>query len=275
MTSKPQTFRAFEQSGWEDPAVCTHYHERFSEVTRQSVDALLKAAGALAGSRLLDVATGAGYVAGAAAAFGAHAVGIDFSAEQIQLAQRHYPGVAFHLAEADHLPFDDAQFDCVVSAFGMPHFPDPARALAEAFRVLKPNGRVGFTVWDAPERAIGFGAVYTAIRAHGSLDVGLPAGPNFFLFSDPGECERALVGAGFASPTVTTVAQLWSLDRADDAFDTILHGTVRASATLRAQTPAARDAIRLALHEIIAGFRTGDRYVVPMPAVLASAIKPG
>lgn len=274
MSGDPQTFRAFEHAGWEDPQVCSRYHERFSQVTRQSVDALLDAAGARAGSRVLDVATGAGYVAGAAATRGADATGVDYSEQQIALARRLYPGVTFQLAAADALPFDDDQFDCVVSAFGMPHFPDPARALAEAFRVLKPSGRVAFTVWDAPERAIGFGVVYTAIRAHGSLDVGLPAGPSFFLFSDAAECKRALSAAQFSSPAVAAVPQTWWMDSPDEAFDTIRQGTVRASATLRAQTPAARNAIRYAMREVIAQFRSGDRYAVPMPAVLACAIKP-
>lgn len=274
MSLELQAFHAFEHTGWTDPQVCSHYHERFSQVTRQSVEALLDSARVAAGSRVLDVATGAGYVAGAAAARGADATGVDFSEQQVALARGLYPGVTFHVGSADALPFADGQFDCVVCAFGMPHFPDPAKALAEASRVLKPSGRVAFTVWDAPERAIGFGAVYAAIRAYGSLDIGLPTGPSFFLFSDSAECTRALTGARFASPSVATVPQVWSLDSPDEAFDTIVHGTVRASATLRAQTPSARDAIRRALREAISQMRSGDRYVVPMPAVLDSAIKP-
>src|SRR5689334_17728184 len=111
MNEKPQTFRAFEQSGWQDPQLCAQYHAQLSEVTRQSIDALLHAAGTRAGSRLLDVATGAGYVAGAAAARGANATGLDFSAQQIELARRHYPGVTFEVGEADNLPFADASFD--------------------------------------------------------------------------------------------------------------------------------------------------------------------
>jgi len=274
MSLELQAFHAFEHAGWMDPEVCSKYHERFSQVTRQSVNALLDSACVGAGSRVLDVATGAGYVAGAAAARGADATGVDFSEQQVALARRLYPGLHFQVGSADALPLADGQFDCVVCAFGMPHFPDPARALAEAFRVLKPGGHVAFTVWDAPERAIGFGAVYAAIRTHGSLDVGLPSGPSFFLFSDPAECARALTGARFVSPSVATVPQVWSMDSPDEAFDTIAHGTVRASATLRAQTPSARDAIRQALREAISQLRSGDRYVVPMPAVLACATKP-
>jgi SAM-dependent methyltransferase len=274
MNPAAQSFRAFEQSGWSDPQLCAEYHRQLAEVTRQSVDALLDAVGVAPGERLLDIATGAGYVAGAAAQRGAQASGLDFSPGQIALARSTYPAVQFQVGDAESLPFADGSFDCVVSAFGMPHFPDPARALAQMHRVLKPAGRVAFTVWDVPERAVGFGAVYDAIRRHGSLDVGLPAGPNFFLFSDPKTSEAAIVHAGFVRPGIRVVPQTWRLRGPEDAFATILSSTVRASATLRAQTPQAREAIRQAFCETLAGYRDGDRYLVPMPAVIATAVKP-
>jgi len=269
------SFHAFERAGWSDPAVVEHYHTHLSKVTRQSVDALLEAAGASKGKQLLDIATGPGYVAAAAAALGAQATGGHFSPTQIALARRDHPQLLFKEADVENLPFADNTFDCVVSAFGMPHFPDPAKALSEMHRVLKPAGRVAFTVWDVPERAVGFGAIYGAIRTHGTLDVSLPAGPNFFLFSDPGTSINALSEAGFDSPNVSVVRQLWLLDHVDDAFATFMYSTVRASATLRAQTPAALEAIRGALREVIERYRDGDRYIVPMPAVLATGIKRG
>ena len=185
MANSGQSFREFEQAGWEDAGVVANYHEHLSGVTTQSVDALLDAAGVRNGSRVLDVATGAGYIAGAAAQRGADAIGIDFSAAQVRMARERYPAVRFDQADAEALPFDPDSFDAVVNGFGMCHLPNPDVALREAFRVLKRGGRVAFTVWDTPEHAVVFGAVYAAIRAHGSMDVGLPAGPNFFLFSDP------------------------------------------------------------------------------------------
>ena len=125
-----------------------------------------------------------------------------------------------------------------------------------------------------PEKVIGFGAIYAAIRAHGTMDVGLPVGPNFFLFSDPGQSQRVLQAAGFASPVITAVSQVWSVAAPEQVFDATLHGSVRAAATLRGQRPAAREAIKAAVSQAIRGFRHGDQYAVPMPAVLAAAIKP-
>ena len=190
------------------------------------------------------------------------------------MARERYPTVRFEQADAEALPFETDTFDAVVVAFGMCHLPNPDLALREAFRVLKRGGRVAFTVWDAPERAVGLGAVYAAVRAHGSMDVGLPAGPNFFLFSDPEQCTEALRSAGFVSPSFRQVPQVWRIAAPDKLFEVLSEGTVRASATLRAQSPRAREAIRAAVRETVATYKHGDQFEVPMPAVLAAAVKP-
>lgn len=273
MATSGQSFREFEQAGWENPDVVSKYHEHLSSVTTQSTNALLDAAGVGKGSRVLDVATGAGYVAGAAAQRGADATGIDFSAAQVRLARETYPKVRFEQADAEALPFKPATFDALVNGFGMCHLPNPDLALREAFRVLRSGGHVAFAVWDVPERAVGFGAVYAAVRAHGSMDVGLPVGPNFFFFSDPEQSTKALRDAGFASPSCRQVSQVWRLSDPDQLFEVVTEGSVRAAATIRSQSPSARDAIRAALRETVMGYQRGDLFEVPMPAIVASAVK--
>jgi SAM-dependent methyltransferase len=273
MANSGQSFREFERAGWEDSGVVTKYHKHLSDITTQSVDALLDAAGVRNGSRVLDVATGAGYVAGAAAQRGADVIGIDFSAAQVHMARERYPAVRFEQADAEALPFDPDPFDAVVNGFGMCHFPDPDVALREAFRVLKRGGRVAFTVWDTPERAVGFGAVYAAVRAHGSLDVG-PAGRSELFSLQRSRAEHQSTAERGLCLAIFQVPQVWRIADPDELFEVITEGTVRAAATLRAQSPQARAAIQAALRDTVTAYKRGQYFEVPMPAIVATAAKP-
>jgi SAM-dependent methyltransferase len=267
----PHAFRAFEQAGWQN--VANRYHDAFANLTTQTIGPLLDAVGVGNGMRLLDVATGPGYVAAAAAQRGAHAVGVDFAAVMVAEAGRRYPGVEFQEGDAEALHFPDSSFDAVVMNFGLLHLGRPERALAEAQRVLRANGRIGFTVWAKPEEAVGFGIVLRAIQTYGNMNVPLPSGPPFFRFSDSQECSRVLLEAGFVTPQVVSVPQVWRLPAPDALFEIMLGSTVRTAGLLRAQSTEALSAIRTAIQEATVAYRKGDAIELPMPAILASAVK--
>ena len=197
---EPQTFHSFEQSGWQRAA--DHYGDAFGGLTSQTIPRLSIAAHVGAGTRLLDVASGPGYVAAAGAALGATAVGVDFSSAMVGLAAGRYPGIRFEEGDAEALPFADDRFDAVTLNFGVLHLARPDTALTEARRVLVPGGRCALTVWAKPEQSVGFGIVLRAIEAHGRMDVPLPEGPPFFRFADPDEATRSLIAAGFVEPSV-------------------------------------------------------------------------
>jgi len=158
--------------------------------------------------------------------------------------------------------------------FGLLHLGRPEQALAEAHRVLRSGGKFGFTVWAKPEEAVAFGIVLRAVQRYGTIDVPLPAGPPFFRFSDPGECRRALREAGFLTPVVVPLPQVWRLPSPDALFENMQGSTVRTAGLLAAQAPEALDAIRAEIRHAVRAHQKGDRVELPMPAVLASATKP-
>ncbi|MGB7946313.1 MAG: methyltransferase domain-containing protein [Candidatus Binatia bacterium] len=266
------SFREFEHRGWQ--GIPGAYHQAFGELTTQSIEPLLDAAGVKASTKVIDIASGPGYVAAAAARRGASVIGVDFAVAMVAAARERHPDVEFREGDAEELPLSDNVFDAAVMNFGILHLARPDQSLAEACRVLSPGGRFAFTVWAKPEESIGFQIVLGAIAKHGDQNVPLPQGPPFFCFSDPDECRRSLIAAGFASPTVVKVPQLWRLPTIDSLFEFMLRSTVRTAGLLRAQKPAALEKIRDAMRAESKRYQKGNAVELPMPAVLASAPKP-
>src|SRR5262245_45156558 len=83
------SFHDFEKQGWERAA--EHYPDAFGSLTSQTIERLLAAAGVKRGLRVLDVASGPGEVAAAAAALGATPTGVDFSPQMVALARQEHP----------------------------------------------------------------------------------------------------------------------------------------------------------------------------------------
>jgi len=178
VSNEPDDFFSFEHDGWE--AVCAGYEQYFLALTRQSVTPLLDAARVTAGSNLLDVSTGPGLIAAAAAARGACAAGLDFSAESLGIARRNYPAIEFYQGDVQALPFDDDLFDAVICGYGIIYVPDPAKALAEMKRILKPGACQTLSARRPPAPDNGYGLVFDAINTHAEPVATLPHGPDFF-----------------------------------------------------------------------------------------------
>ena len=266
---EPEAFKNFERDGWE--ANSAGYEQHFARLTSQTVPATLDAVGATQGMRLLDVCTGPAMLAKAAVERDAEVVGLDFSAEAIEIAKRNVPRAEFQQGDAQVLPFDDRSFDAVVCGYGVIHVPEPEKALSEMHRVLRPGGRLATSVWEAPKPSNGFGLIFGAIKSHGSLDVSLPHGPDFFQFSDQEKLAAALEGAGFHAVSVQSVEQVWAFDESSGLISALLEGTVRARGLFLAQTESARSTISEAIEEGMTQFRSPDGgFRVPVPALLGA-----
>jgi ubiquinone/menaquinone biosynthesis C-methylase UbiE len=112
---------------------------------------LVQAAGLRAGDRVLDVATGSGNAAIAAARCGCEVIGTDYVPELLERGRARAAAegleVTFAEADAEDLPYADGEFDAVLSCVGVMFAPDQERAAAELVRVCRPGGTIAMANW--------------------------------------------------------------------------------------------------------------------------------
>jgi ubiquinone/menaquinone biosynthesis C-methylase UbiE len=123
--------------------------------------ALVQAVHPQPGARVLDVATGPGYVAAAFAEAGCEVVGLDLTPAPLVLAEqmretRGLSNLLFQQGNAEQLPFAEQSFDIVVSRYALHHCEDPKQVLSEMARVCRSQGTVviqDLIVSEFPARA--------------------------------------------------------------------------------------------------------------------------
>jgi len=121
-------------------------------------ESLCEAMDVRAGSRVLDVAAGNGNASLAAARRFCDVVSTDYVPALLELGRKRAEGerlsLQFREADAERLPFADAEFDAVLSTFGVMFTPDQDRAAGEMLRVCRSGGKIGLANWT-PDSFIG------------------------------------------------------------------------------------------------------------------------
>jgi demethylmenaquinone methyltransferase/2-methoxy-6-polyprenyl-1,4-benzoquinol methylase len=164
--------------------------------------AMVSAVGPRPGQRLLDVATGTGLVAEELVRRGAtEVVGLDQSEQMLSGARARLAGepelarrVTLVRGEAEQLPFEDGAFDGLTFTYLLRYVDDPAAAMAELARVVRPGGRIGMVEFGVPASAPlrTLWRVYTRaglpligrLVSPAWLEVGRFLGPNIESFHD-------------------------------------------------------------------------------------------
>jgi SAM-dependent methyltransferase len=145
------TFKATQKAGW------AHFAP-VQAITTVPAALLVDFARITSGCRVLDVGCGTGVVAVTAARLGALVAGLDLTPDLLEIAHANARTAGVQVdwreGDAEALPFEDGEFDVVVSQFGHMFAPRPEIATAEILRVLRPGGTIAFSTWP-PDLAIG------------------------------------------------------------------------------------------------------------------------
>lgn len=193
------------------------YESVFESATAPYAEEAIRIAGLKAGERALDIATGPGVLALAAAKIGAAVSAIDFSPTMVErlIFRCHkygQDGIDARVMDGQNLDFDDQTFDAVFSNFGVIFFPDLGKAFREMHRVLKPDGRALISSWGEPEKFELQATLGQSIRA-GLPSIELPG--RKLPISSAEEMRSEFESAGFSDSRVHVVSCVWETPSAE------------------------------------------------------------
>jgi ubiquinone/menaquinone biosynthesis C-methylase UbiE len=179
-----------------------------------ATELMLDLAGIGEGSRVLDVAAGAGGQSLAAARRvgpGGSVLATDISSNILDFAAQRardagLGNVETALLDGEHLDVPEASFDAVISRVGFIYFPDQQAALRGMWQALRPGGRLAGIVYSTPQANEFFSLPVSIVRRHARLPPPAPGQPGPFSLGEPGVIEAAYERAGFGDVQVRRMA---------------------------------------------------------------------
>ena len=199
------------------------------------------------GGQAAIIACGPGYRMDLATGLGTKPLGINFSELMLTTARHKFPGHKFEQGATENLVHEANSFDANVCPFGVLHPAYPNKVLSGFFRVLKPGGRMVYSVWTSLEQNPFSNMAMSTIAKYGTLDVGMPPGPQMFDYADETRAHRELTDIGFIDIKVNAFPLIGRSDVSQFLVDSSKHSTVQTKMALATQTPEAFEAIFLDL----------------------------
>ncbi|RYF24080.1 MAG: class I SAM-dependent methyltransferase [Oxalobacteraceae bacterium] len=189
------------------------YEESAHRITGPvSLAALDMTGGIGPGTRLLDIAAGAGALSVPAAERGATVMAVDVAPGMVRRLETNltaFPSCEARLGDGEALDFPDGAFDATFSVFGVMTFSDWRKGLAEQARVTRNGGKGCVVTWREKPGGGPFMILFAALR---EVFPDRPAPPwpeGFTLLSDPDRLSREMVEAGYTKVSVHQISAVW------------------------------------------------------------------
>jgi SAM-dependent methyltransferase len=250
--------------GWEDR------REWMLGITGAINDWLVEQVDPQPGQAILDVAAGTGDLGFAAAARVGdedRVICTDFAPEMIEAARRNgersgVANVEYRVLDAERMDLDDDSIDGVLSRWGYMLMADPAAALGETRRVLRPGATLAFAVWQTPDRNPWAAVPGMVLVQRGHMPPPEPGAPGIFAMGDADRIRELVTGAGYDEPRLEELTFEWHY-AADDVWDTLTRLAGPLARVINALPEDEQASTRAAVEESLDDYRQGDELVVP------------
>lgn len=280
-TEKSAAFRGFDYEAAEVIAPTWESRRPQIEETAAPVrEWMLRELRPQPGDTVLELAAGVGdtgFEAAAAIGDDGQLISSDASPAMLDAARRRgaelgLGNVDYRVIDAERIDLDADLVDGVICRFGYMLMADPAAALAETRRVLRPGGRLVLVVWGAPERNPFFGTIAVSLIQRGHIPPPEPPpAPGIFSMASPERTEALLRGAGFESIRVEEVPVRFALPSADEYVDMVADTGGPLALVLRALDEDEQAAIVAEVADSLGRFAVDGGYEIPGVALAAAA----
>jgi ubiquinone/menaquinone biosynthesis C-methylase UbiE len=228
---------------------------------------------------VLELAAGAGDTGFEAAAMlgsDGHLISTDFSAAMLDVGRRRgaelgLDNVEFRVMDAEHLDLDTDSVDGVLCRFGYMLMADPAGALSETRRVLRPGGRLTLAVWGAPERNPFFTIIAAALVHGGHVPPPRPEAPNPFSMASQDHTKALLEAAGFNAVRVEETPVGFRFRDVEEHLSFMTDTAGPLAIALQKLTDHDHKTLAASLQDALAAFATDGQYQFPGAALVAAA----
>src|ERR687885_2998335 len=270
--AQPQEARRRSRATWD--AVATGWYtqrEGIWESTRPVSEWMIRKLDPQPGDTILELAAGLGDTGLRAARLvgeSGRVIITDFAPEMIAAARRRaeelgVENAEFRMLDAERMELETDSVDGVLCRLGYMLMIDPAAAFAETRRVLRPGGRLAFSVWAAPERNPALSLAGKVLVEVGHIRPPDPEAPGPFFMADTGRIRELVVGAGFAEPEIEEVSFHRQFVNQDAYWCFLIETSASTSPVLRSLPPAAQATVRERVHEAARPFHSGEGYDFP------------
>lgn len=223
-------------------------------------------AGAGPGQTVLDIAAGTGDLGFAMAERvgpTGRVISSDFSPAMVEVARRNgaargLSNVEHRVMDAEAMDLDDDSVDAAVCRWGYMLMADPAAALSETRRVLRPGGSLAFTVWRTPDRNPWAAVPGMTLVQRGHVPPPEPGAPGIFSMGEPDRIRDLVTGAGFGDPELEEIAFDFRYADFDDLWDSVVSLAGSLARVVKALPDDEREATRAAIRDNVAPYREAD-----------------